>query len=71
MNNECRPPSPSARRKTIQGLSSQIIAGFGAAAGFGLVTWWQSGIAGATIIMAIEAFIVAFAVSRISQSRKQ
>ncbi len=70
MNNESRPPSPPARREPIQGLSSQIIAGFGAAAGFGLVTWWQSGAVGATIIMAIAAFVVAFAISRISQSRK-
>ncbi len=71
MNNEPSQSRQPPREEPIQGAAAQIVAGIGAAAGFGLVTWWQSGEVGLTVIMAIAAFIVAFGVSRISQSRRR
>ena len=54
---------PNGTSERFQGVSGQIIAGIGAALGFGLVTWWQTHDVGPTLIMAVLAFLVGFAAS--------
>jgi len=56
-------PSQPHRREPIQGTSAHLLAGIGAALGFGLVTWWQSREVGLTVLMAALAFLVGFAAS--------
>lgn len=68
MNSE---PPEHPRREPIQGMTTHLIAGLGAALGFGLVTYWRSGEIGLTLIMALLAFIVGFLASRWSRANRR
>lgn len=68
MNSE---PPDQPRKEPIQGMTAHLIAGLGAALGFGLVTWWRSGAIGLTLLMAALAFLIAFAASRWSRANRR
>ena len=68
MNSET-PEQP--HNEPFQGTTSHLIAGLGAALGFGLVTWWRSGEIILTLLMAVLAFIVGFVASRWSRANRR
>ncbi|MGI8483817.1 MAG: hypothetical protein ACR2OU_06100 [Thermomicrobiales bacterium] len=68
MNSET-PEQP--HKEPFQGMTAHLIAGLGAALGFGLVTWWRSGEIGLTLLMAALAFIVGLVASRWSRANRR